>query len=137
MTVTPINCDLVHLDEETSGYFSDFVEGVQVALDWLKTHPTREEAQKIADLHMEIRAGGDGDFSSYWHNADLFPTFVPFMEKDGSLQVIDGPAHSAAMKADPEVGYPYEIPWVRAWHFHSENAFWQGTIQAVYTAINL
>lgn len=134
---TPATPDLVvHLDEEADAYFTDFSEGFLAGLAWLKTHPTRDEAHKIASLHMEIRVGDDQEWSSFWHDADMFPTFVPHMEGEGYLTVINGPAHTAAMKADPEIAFPYTIEWERAWHFHSESGFWQGVVQAVYVGIN-
>ena len=136
MTVTPISPALVHTDDETVSYFDGYVEGIQAGLDWLKTHPTRSEAQQIAQLHTEIRAGGDGESSGYWHNADIFPTFVPFMEREQYLTVINGPAYSAECAADPNIAYPTRIEWERAFFFHSDSGFWQGLCHAVHYAID-
>ncbi|MEU4225824.1 hypothetical protein AB0F17_16140 [Nonomuraea sp. NPDC026600] len=136
MTITPISPSLVHIDDAADDYFADYAEGAQAGLAWLKTHPGRSEAQQIADLHTEIRAGGDGESSGNWHNCEIFPTFVPFMEREQHLTVINGPAYSAELAADPEVAYPYTIEWERAWFFHSDSGFWQGICHAIHHALN-
>ncbi len=136
MNVTPISRAIVHADDEAVSFFDGYVEGIQAGLDWLKTHPTREEARKIADLHMEIRAGGEGESSSYWHNCDIFPTFVPHMERERHLTVINGPAYSTECAADPNIAYPTRIEWERAWFFHADSGFWQGVCHAVHQTLN-
>ncbi|WP_157251050.1 hypothetical protein [Nonomuraea typhae] len=138
MTITPIRTTILNVGKEAHDYITEFNVGLQTALGWVKTHPTQQEAQRLADIHMEIRAGEDGDWSTYWLDASLYPTFLAYLEQAGQgVEVLHGPTYTAQRKAELGNAWKSDIPWERTWYFHSESAFWQGVMQGVYIAVNL
>lgn len=117
-------------------YVREYLFGYQSAVAWLATGAPRAEADRMSDIHVDLRAGGEADCSTFHLDADDYPSFLAHVQGTiADRDVYDGRATLRKINARQGTNHP---SWpVRCFAVSFDDAIMSGFLTAVHQVVNL